>query len=90
MGWRVLGRGYERGFIDLLLGMVGSLVCRLVDTPSCSIYRPMSSLSFPLLYCFGGGAVKGGIHPNDSLSASIYITTSLASFSFSLPLLTRN
>jgi hypothetical protein len=80
VGWRELEKGYERGFIDLLLGKVGSFLC---------VGCPMSSLlSFPLLYCFGGGTVKGGIQPNDSLSASIYITTSLASFSFSLP--TRN
>jgi hypothetical protein len=51
VGWRALGRGYERGFIDLLLGMVGSLVCRLVDTPSSSIYRPEfpTFISSPLL-----------------------------------------
>ena len=63
MGWRELEKGYERGFIDLLLGMVGSLVCRLVDTPSCSIYRPMSSLSFPLLTALVEAQSKVGYIP---------------------------
>jgi hypothetical protein len=52
VGWRVLERGYERGFIDLLLGNVRSLVCRLVDTPSSSIYCPEfpTFISSPLLF----------------------------------------
>jgi hypothetical protein len=53
VGWRGLGRGYEKVFIDLLLGMVGSLVCRLVDTQCSSIYSsyefPFISLSFTAL-----------------------------------------
>jgi hypothetical protein len=27
VGWRELEKGYERGFIDLLLGKVGSFLC---------------------------------------------------------------